>query len=78
MQIIAILGQKRRMGKTTVATALAVPNAQDGKSVALIDLDPQGSAAKWGARQKTNNPAIAARQAFDLPDTLDVLRRGRR
>jgi chromosome partitioning protein len=76
MKVIAFLGQKGGPGKTTVATALAVRAAQDGKSVALIDLDPQGSAAKWAKRRTSPNPTIATRQPFELADTLDVLRKG--
>jgi chromosome partitioning protein len=76
MQIIAFLGQKGGTGKTTLATAIAVRAARDGKNVALIDLDPQGSATKWAKRRKADNPAVAARQPFDLADTLDILRRG--
>lgn len=76
MQIIAFLGQKGGTGKTTLATAIAVRAARDGKSVALIDLDPQGSATKWAKRRKGDNPAVAARQPFELADTLDILRQG--
>jgi chromosome partitioning protein len=76
MQIIAFLGQKGGTGKTTLATAIAVRAARDGKKVALIDLDPQGSATKWAKRRQGDNPAVAARQPFELADTLDVLRQG--
>jgi chromosome partitioning protein len=76
MQTIALIGQKGGSGKTTLATALAVRAARDGRSVALIDLDPQGSATKWAEHRAGENPAIVSCQIFMLPKMLEKAREG--
>jgi|ThiBioDrversion2_2_1062182.scaffolds.fasta_scaffold06240_10 chromosome partitioning protein len=48
MKILAIISQKGGVGKTTVATSLAVAAELAGQRVALFDLDDQASAAFWG------------------------------
>lgn len=46
-QVITIAQQKGGSGKTTMAVNLAVAFARAGRSVALMDTDPQGSAGRW-------------------------------
>ncbi|MGC9370959.1 MAG: ParA family partition ATPase [Paracoccaceae bacterium] len=45
--IITIAQQKGGSGKTTLAVNLAVAFRRAGRSVALLDTDPQGSLGRW-------------------------------
>jgi chromosome partitioning protein len=47
--VITIAQQKGGAGKTTLAAHLAVAWAGQGRRVALVDIDPQGSLAAWHA-----------------------------
>ena len=46
-RVITVAQQKGGSGKTTIAANLAVAYARAGKSVALMDIDPQGSLGRW-------------------------------
>ena len=46
-QVITVAQQKGGSGKTTLAAHLALGFREQGKSVALVDLDPQGSLGRW-------------------------------
>lgn len=46
-RVITIAQQKGGSGKTTLAVNLAVAFGRAGKSVALLDTDPQGSLGRW-------------------------------
>lgn len=45
--IVALAGQKGGVGKSTIAIALAAEAFARGRSVLLVDADPQGTARVW-------------------------------
>jgi len=49
MSIVVIGGTKGGVGKTTLATNLAVMRSQEKKDVLLVDADEQGSASDFTA-----------------------------
>lgn len=78
MKILAVISQKGGVGKTTLATGLAIAAELDGKSVALLDLDPQASACFWADRRritgKGETPAVRDVNFNRLPHVLDAMR----
>lgn len=74
MKIVAIISQKGGAGKTTLAVHLAAAAAKAGHKSAVIDLDPQGTAASWGDRRAAEEPEVISGQAVRLPALLDAAR----
>jgi len=75
MHTIAIISQKGGTGKTTLATHLAVEAFNSGIQTALIDLDPQQSAATWknDFRGEDKPPPLMSVQSKQLTKDLDRL-----
>ena len=63
MKIIAVLNEKGGTGKSTIATNLATLLHRRGRSVVLVDADPQGTARDWRA---------ASPEEMDLPPVVAI------
>ena len=78
MRSIAFLSQKGGSGKTTLAVHVAVAACEAKEKVVLIDTDPQGSAADWGAARKRAGidgpPRIEKASAATLASTIERAR----
>jgi chromosome partitioning protein len=76
MQVLAVIGQKGGNGKTTTTLGLAVEAFRAGQAVAVIDLDPQSTAANWADRRGNEMPAVVSCQVSRLPQVLDAAAKG--
>ena len=74
MKTIAIVSQKGGSGKTTLALHLAVASASAGHNTAVIDLDPQASAANWSDRREAELPVVLSAHASRLPQEIARVR----
>jgi len=72
MRTVAIISQKGGTGKTTIALHLAVAAEQAGQLAAVIDLDPQASAAGWKDSRAGETPAVVSVPATRLSQALQV------
>jgi chromosome partitioning protein len=69
-QAITFAQQKGGSGKTTVLAHLAAAWAEAGRSVAVIDLDPQQSLTRWAALRA--DPAVAVIESRDYRAGGDI------
>jgi chromosome partitioning protein len=73
VEILAIIGQKGGVGKTTTALGLAVEATRRGCAVAIVDLDPQATAANWSDRREDKeSPAVVSCQVARLSQVLEA------
>ena len=74
MKTVALISQKGGAGKTTVALHLAVAFAASGRNTAVIDLDPQASAANWADRREAEFPVVISAHASRLQHEMQRAR----
>lgn len=71
---ICLAASKGGVGKTTLTTALAVRASQEAERVAILDLDPQHSTARWWElRKKPSNPRLFV-GVEDIADDIALLK----
>ncbi len=76
--VITVAQQKGGSGKTTIAANLAVAFLRQGRSVALLDTDPQGSLGRWFmARRARGDPGMefSTASAWGVSYECEKLRR---
>jgi len=76
MTVYAFLNQKGGVGKTTLAVHTATALARSGRTVLLIDADPQGSALGWASFRESKEFEVVAFAKPSLHKQIDELSKG--
>src|SRR5690349_6010196 len=74
MKVVAVVSQKGGAGKTTLAVHLATCAFLAGQRVALVDLDPQATARRWGDKREADGPEVVSDHPSRLTPLLDTAR----
>jgi chromosome partitioning protein len=72
MKTVAVISQKGGVGKTTAAIQIGFAAHQAGLVTVIVDLDPQGTATKWGGRREGDGPCVVGGQAARLGQILET------
>ena len=72
MKTVSVVAQKGGTGKTTLCLAVACAAVRDGLVAAVVDLDPQATAASWGDRRAAELPVVLPAQPPRLARVLDA------
>jgi chromosome partitioning protein len=72
MKTIAVISQKGGSGKSTISVHLAVAAQIGGLRVAIVDLDPQATARKWGDKREAPEPEVVGDHAERLPQLVEA------
>ena len=72
MKTVSVVAQKGGTGKTTLCLAIACAAVRDGLTAAVVDLDPQATAASWGDRRGSDLPVVVPAQPPRLARVLDA------
>ena len=76
METIGVLSRKGGVGKTTLATHLAVLAGLAGQRTVLIDTDPQRSATAWWRLRDADTPQLVETTPGELKDILEAAAEG--
>lgn len=72
METIGVLSRKGGVGKTTLATQIAVMAELAGRRGLLVDTDPQRSATAWWRLREAQTPQLVEATPGELGDVLEA------
>jgi chromosome partitioning protein len=72
VRTVSLISQKGGVGKTTLATALGVEAAREGRKTIVLDVDPQASASFWMDNRVGDSLAVTAIPAARLGHVLSA------
>jgi chromosome partitioning protein len=75
VNILSVLSQKGGTGKSHTVRSLAIAALIDGRKVAIIDADPQGTVVAWGKRRQNSAPTIVELGSQTVTSQVQVLKR---